>query len=186
MLAAFRFLAGIGIGGEWSMGGTFIAEELPEDRRKWGAGLMHTGYYVGVFLAAIANYSIGARYGWRAMFLVGGTPALLVGFIRFGVKESKRWENRIAEVGQAWTMFKAFGALFSPQYRRRTILNSTYLLISITGLWAGSVYVPTAVSQIAIRSVSQRAGIRLGSYGTMILATGTILRCLAIPFGREV
>jgi MFS family permease len=186
MLAAFRFLAGIGIGGEWSMGGTFIAEELPENRRKWGAGLMHTGYYVGVFLAAIANYSIGARYGWRAMFLVGGTPALLVGFIRFGVKESKRWESRIAEVGQGWTMLKAFGALFSKQYRQRTILNSTYLLISITGLWAGSVYVPTAVSQIAISSgFTESQGVRLGSYGTMILATGTILGCLAIPYLAE-
>ena len=186
MLAAFRFLAGIGIGGEWSMGGTFIAEVLPEDRRKWGAGLMHTGYYVGVFLAAIANYTIGARYGWRAMFLVGGAPALLVGFIRFGVTESKRWENRIAQVGQSWTMLKAFAALFSPQYRRRTILNSTYLLISITGLWAGSVYVPTAVSQIAIRSgFTESQGVRLGSYGTMILATGTILGCLAIPYLAE-
>jgi len=66
MLAAFRLLAGVGIGGEWSMGGTFIAEELPESRRKMAAGLMHTGYYVGIFLAAIANYFVGARYGWRA------------------------------------------------------------------------------------------------------------------------
>src|SRR4249920_750168 len=67
MLAIFRLLAGVGIGGEWSMGGTFIAEELPEARRKMAAGLMHTGYYVGIFLAAIANYFIGARFGWRAM-----------------------------------------------------------------------------------------------------------------------
>ncbi len=54
-LAAFRILAGIGIGGEWSMGGTFVAEEWPEDRRKQGAGYMHTGYYFGFFLAALAN-----------------------------------------------------------------------------------------------------------------------------------
>ena len=51
-LAAFRLLAGIGIGGEWAMGGTFVAEEWPESRRKMGAGLMHTGYYFGFFLAA--------------------------------------------------------------------------------------------------------------------------------------
>src|SRR5437870_8158669 len=44
-LAILRLLAGIGIGGEWSMGGTFVAEEWPEDRRKMGAGFMHTGYY---------------------------------------------------------------------------------------------------------------------------------------------
>src|SRR5882762_8315493 len=86
-LAAFRLLAGIGIGGEWSMGGTFVAEEWPEERRKMGAGYMHTGYYFGFFLAALANAYIGAKYGWRWMFILGGTPALLVTFIRYGVHE---------------------------------------------------------------------------------------------------
>jgi len=186
MLAAFRFLAGVGIGGEWSMGGTFIAEELPEARRKTAAGLMHTGYYFGFFLAAIANYFVGTRYGWRAMFLLGGAPALLVGFIRYGVHESKRWENRIAQVGRSWTMRNAFGALFSPEYRRRTVLNSVYLLISIIGLWAGSVYVPSAVSQLALKSgFSESQGVRFGSYGTMILATGTIIGCIVLPWLAE-
>ena len=186
MLATFRFLAGVGIGGEWSMGGTFIAEELPENRRKMAAGLLHTGYYVGIFLAAIANYFVGARYGWRAMFLVGGTPALLVGFIRYGVNESKRWEKRIAEVGRAWTMGDAFGALFTPEYRRRTLLNSLYLLVSIIGLWAGSVYVPAAVGQLAIRAgFSETEAVRLGSYGTMLLATGTIGGCIVLPWVAE-
>ena len=186
MLAGFRFVAGVGIGGEWSMGGTFIAEELPEARRKTAAGLMHTGYYFGFFLAAIANYFVGTRYGWRAMFLVGGTPALLVSFIRYGVAESKRWQNRIAQVGRGWTMRNAFGALFSPEYRRRTVLNSVYLLISIIGLWAGSVYVPSAVSQLAVRSgFSEAQGVRFGSYGTMILATGTIIGCIVLPWLAE-
>jgi MFS family permease len=186
MLAAFRFLAGVGIGGEWSMGGTFIAEELPEARRKMAAGLMHTGYYVGIFLAAIANYFVGARYGWRAMFLIGGTPALLVGFIRYGVRESKRWENRMVEVGRTWTMRNAFSELFSTEYRRRTLLNSVYLLISIIGLWAGSVYVPAAVSQLAIKAgFSESQVVRMASYGTMILAAGTILGCIVLPYLAE-
>ena len=98
-LAALRFLAGIGIGGEWAMGGTFIAEEWPEDRRKAGGGYMHTGYYFGFFLAALANYYIGANYGWRWMFVVGGTPALLIAFIRYGVRESDTW-RRSAELGR--------------------------------------------------------------------------------------
>jgi len=190
MLAAFRLLAGVGIGGEWSMGGTFIAEELPEARRKMAAGLMHTGYYVGIFLAAIANYFIGAPFGWRAMFLIGGAPALLVGFIRYGVTESKRWQHRIEQVGR-WTMHRAFFALFSPEYRRRTLLNSTYLLISIVGLWAGSVYVPSSVSALAAKAgFTEAQGVRLASYGTMILSTGTIIGCLLLPilaekFGRR-
>jgi MFS family permease len=186
MLAAFRLLAGVGIGGEWSMGGTFIAEELPEDRRRMAAGLMHTGYYVGIFLAAIANYFVGTRYGWRAMFLVGGSPALFVGFIRYGVVESTRWQNRIVEIGRSWTMQSAFVALFSPEYRRRTLLNSTYLLISIVGLWAGSVYVPASVSQLAIKSgFTEAEAARLASYGTMILSVGTIIGCLVLPFLAE-
>jgi MFS family permease len=153
---------------------------------------MHTGYYVGIFLAAICNYFIGARYGWRAMFVVGGTPALLVGFIRYGVRESQRWENRIAQVGRNWTMQRAFFALFSPEYRRRTLLNSTYLLISIVGLWAGSVYVPASVSHLAMKAgFTDAQGVRLASYGTMILSTGTIIGCLVLPilaekFGRRV
>jgi predicted MFS family arabinose efflux permease len=176
-LAAFRVLSGIGIGGEWSMGGTFVAEEWPEDRRKAGAGYMHTGYYFGFFLAALANYFIGARYGWRAMFLLGGTPALLVTFIRYGVHESRAWETRARPA-----MGAAFGRLFSSEYAKRTLLNSFYLLVSIVGLWAGSVYVPASVTQIAVREGRTAVeAARLASYGTMVLSVGTILGCLALP-----
>jgi MFS family permease len=180
-LALFRLLAGVGIGGEWSMGGTFVAEEWPEDRRTKGAGYMHTGYYVGFFLAAIANAFIGARYGWRWMFALGGAPALLVGVIRYGVREPARWQSRAAGAHRP-TMSEAFLALFSRRYARRTLLNSTYLLISIVGLWAGVVYVPASVTQIALREGYQAAdAARLASYGTMILSIGTILGCLALP-----
>ena len=59
-LALCRTAAGIGIGGEWSIGSTVVAETLPEGRRAAGAGLMHTGYYVGFFIAAVLNYTVGA------------------------------------------------------------------------------------------------------------------------------
>src|SRR5881296_334372 len=136
-LALFRLLAGVGIGGEWAMGGTFVAEEWPEDRRKMGAGYLHTGYYFGFFLAAIANYFVGARYGWRMMFAVGGIPVLLVGFIQYGVHESSRWKTRVVEAHRRPTLGEAFMTLFSPTYARRTLLNSAFLLVSIVGLWAG-------------------------------------------------
>jgi MFS family permease len=180
-LTAFRLLAGIGIGGEWSMGGTFVAEEWPEDRRKMAAGAMHTGYYVGFFLAAIANYTIGARWGWRAMFALGGTPALLVAFIRYGVAEPKRWQSR-REDDRRSTMGRAFLMLFTMPLRRRTVLNSIYILVSIIGLWAGSVYVPAAVTFLATQAgygASQAA--RLASFAIMLLSAGTILGCLALP-----
>lgn len=178
-LALCRMLAGVGIGGEWSMGGTFVAEEWPEDRRKAGAGYMHTGYYFGFFLAALANYFIGARYGWRVMFAIGGLPAILVGFIRHGVHESKRWESKVQT--KRPSMLESFGALFSSTYARRTVLNSLFLLVSVVGLWAGSVYVPTSMTQLS-RAAGYTApqAAQMASYGTMILSLGTILGCLGI------
>jgi len=179
-LAIFRLLAGVGIGGEWSMGGTFVAEAWPEDRRKMGAGYLHTGYYFGFFLAAIANYFVGAKYGWRWMFALGGSPALLVTFIQYSVHESKTWEKKVRRHP---TMRAAFGRLFTPTYARRTWLNAVYLLVSIVGLWAGSVYVPTSVTQIAMRQgYAAAAAARFASYGTMVLSFGTILGCLALPW----
>jgi MFS family permease len=181
-------LAGVGIGGEWAIGGTFVAEAWPEDRRRMGAGYLHTGYYFGFFLAAIANYFVGANYGWRWMFAIGGTPALLVTFIQYAVNESAAWQRHERDRP---SLFAAFGKLFTPQYGRRTWLNSVYLLVSIVGLWAGSVYVPASVTQIAARDgFAPAAAARFASYGTMVLSLGTIVGCLVLPpladrFGRR-
>jgi MFS family permease len=180
-LAAFRFLSGIGIGGEWAMGGTFVAEEWPEDRRKMAAGWMHTGYYVGFFLAGLANYLVGAHYGWRAMFALGGLPALLVSFIRYGVKEPQRWKSKAAEL-QSWSIVRPIAQLFAPEFRKRTALNSIYVLISIVGLWAGSVYVPAAVAELAARENIAGVGVtHLVSLATMLLSVATILGCIVLP-----
>jgi MFS family permease len=190
-LAILRVLCGIGLGGEQPIGSTFVAEELPEDRRKMAAGILHTGYYLGFFLAALANYTIGANWGWRYMFFFGGIPALFITFIRWGVKESRLWQERFGGHKPRNTMKQAFGALFTDRYRHRTIVMSMVYLVSIIGQWAGSIYVPTALTQIA-----NRAGIigpdaaRLASRGGMLLACGTIVGCLLAPvlaerFGRR-
>ena len=174
-LAAFRLLAGIGIGGEWTLGGTFVAEEWPEDRRKMGAGLMQTGYYVGLLAAALLNATVGAAYGWRVMFAIGGVPALLVLFIRYGVKEPERWKPSDSAM-------RAMKMLFSPEYRKRTLLNSFYLLVSITGLWASTVYVPSGTTFLALKAgQTAKQAAQTASFATFIVAIGTILGCLALP-----
>jgi MFS family permease len=184
-LATFRFLAGAGIGGEWTIGGVFVAEEWPESRRKQGAAWMHTGYYVGTFLAAIVNYWVGARYGWRAVFAVGGAPALLIAFIRYGVRESERWQHRTAKLDH-WSARDAFFALFTPEYRRRTLVNAVLLLVSMVGLWAGSAYVPSSITYLAAKEGRSAAdAARIASWATMLLSTGTILGCLALPAAAE-
>ena len=92
-LAILRVLCGFGLGGEQPVGSTFVAESLPEDRRVKFAGYLHTGYYVGFLLASIANYTIGANFGWRWMFAFGGLPALFVGWIMSNVRESHQFEE---------------------------------------------------------------------------------------------
>jgi len=181
-LAVFRFLAGVGIGGEWSIGASLVSEEWPEDRRIWGGCLMHTGYYFGLLLAALANYFIGSQFGWRWMFVVGGCPAILVGFLYNRVREPERWKTARAQLGRRLTMHHSFLQLFSRQYRSRTILNSIYLIASIVGLWAGSVYVPSAITYLADRAgQSAVAGAKLASYATALLGIGTIIGALLTP-----
>jgi K+ transporter len=115
------------------------------------------------------------------MFVVGGTPALLITFIRYGVRESAVWRQREAAKGHP-PMTEAFAKIFSPRYARRTVVNSLLLLVSIVGLWAGSVYVPTSVREIALREGHTAArATTLASYGTMVLSAGTIVGCLMIP-----
>jgi len=176
-LGAFRLLAGIGIGGEWTLGGTLVAEQWPESKRVQGGAYMHSGYYVGTLLAGLLNYFIGTRYGWRAMFLLGGSPALLVALIRWGVKEPDRWQG-----ATKLSAPKAFAQLFSPRFRRRTLLNVVFVLISMVGLWAGSVYVPSAVTQLAVRANRAADAPQLASYATVLLSVGTILGCLLTPW----
>jgi MFS family permease len=177
-LGVFRFLAGFGVGGEFVGAAVFVAEELPTGRRVSGAGYLNSGYYVGIFLAAGLNYILGARLGWRAMFAAGVAPALFVAFIRYGVQEPERWKKRIESIG-AWTARDSLFALFSPEYRKRTTLNCLLLLVSMIGLWAGSVYVPGAVTQVALgEGYSTGDAARIASWATMLLATGTIVGCL--------
>ena len=113
---------------------------------------------------------------------MGGIPALLVAFIRNNVKEPERWENRREELREKWTMHHAFFLLFSPQYRRRTIFNSIYLIVSLVGLWAGSVYVPAAMTYIAAAANKTAVeAAQLASYSTALLGIGTVLGALLVP-----
>src|ERR1700736_1629709 len=144
-LALFRLLAGIGIGGEWALAGTYVAEAWPEDRRKMGAGFLQTGYYFGFFIAVALNYTVGARFGWRAMFLCGLSPVIISVLITLRVKEPERWKKSAEEPHRQGSLAQ----IFSAKYRQKTIVIAALLTVAIIGLWAEAVYEPTAIITLA-------------------------------------
>jgi MFS family permease len=181
-LAIFRLLAGVGIGGEWSLAGTYVAEAWPEDRRKMGAGYLQTGYYFGFFIAAALDYTVGAHFGWRAIFLCNLPPVALALLIAWYVHEPERWQRTEAYEHAKHIKPRPMRDIFSPAYRLKTIVNSGLLTVAIIGLWAGSVYEPTAVISIATRIGKTAAqATKLSSIATALLSIGTIAGCLMAP-----
>lgn len=88
-----RFLYGIGMGGEWGVGASLVMESVSVKRRGLLSGLLQEGYAFGFLLAAAAYYFVFPHFGWRAMFFLGGLPALLTLFIRSKVKETEAWKS---------------------------------------------------------------------------------------------
>lgn len=178
-LAIFRLIAGIGVGGEWALAGTYVAESWPEDRRKMGAGYLQTGYYLGFFIAALLNYTVGAAYGWRVMFLCGLFPALVAVYTALKVKEPQR---QVAKNGPRAPWWE----IFAPAFRRRTLTSSALVGVAIVGLWAGSVYEATAVVTLATRvGIDHVGAVHLASIGAAVLSLSTILGCLVAPWLAE-
>src|SRR5438445_9259984 len=86
-LLVFRFLAALGIGGEWAVGASLLSETWPRRWRPWMAAVLQTGVNLGVMLAALANFLLVGKAGFpeRSVFLVGVLPAFLVLWIRRAV-----------------------------------------------------------------------------------------------------
>ena len=86
-----RAAFGIGMGGEWGVGASLAMEKAPVKRRGLLSGLLQEGYACGYLLAAIAYFVVYPRWGWRPLFFIGGLPALLALYVRWGVTESEVW-----------------------------------------------------------------------------------------------
>jgi MFS transporter, SHS family, lactate transporter len=88
-----RGLFGVGMGGEWGVGSSLAMEKTPKERRGIVSGLLQEGYAAGNLLAALAYFLVFDRWGWRAMFFIGGVPALLAIYVRTFVTESEVWQR---------------------------------------------------------------------------------------------
>ena len=102
-----RLLFGIGMGGEWGVGASLAMEHAPVRWRGVLSGILQSGYSYGYLLAAIAARVIFPNFGWRAMFWVGGAPALLALYIRSTVPESEAWQqHRAQSVGAIFAVMR--------------------------------------------------------------------------------
>jgi SHS family lactate transporter-like MFS transporter len=91
-----RALYGIGMGGEWGVGASLAMEMAPPRWRGVLSGILQSGYAIGNLLAAVAARFVLPNLGWRAMFWMGGLPALLALYIRSRVPESEAWKQHRA------------------------------------------------------------------------------------------
>ena len=93
-LDILRFLAGLGLGGEYGIGMTLVSETWPGAKRARATAGVAMGWQAGAVLAAILAAVVRPDYGWRGLFLVGVLPALLAAWARHGIKEPPMWVQR--------------------------------------------------------------------------------------------
>jgi len=94
MLAAARFVLGLGMGGEWNTGATLVAESWPAEFRAKAMSIVQSSWALGFAAAALVAGPVARYYGWRAVFFVGILPAVVTLWIQRSVPESEMWAER--------------------------------------------------------------------------------------------
>jgi MFS family permease len=131
-LLIFRFLAALGIGGEWAVGASLLSETWPRQWRPWIAAVLQTGVNVGILAAGLANVILAAAPP-RYLFLVGILPAMLVFWIRRAVPEPAEWS---AAKAAAERHEPGVGDLFRGEVRHITLWVVLVCGVSLTAHWA--------------------------------------------------
>src|SRR5947207_7349615 len=95
-VAALRFLVAMGVGGEWAVAASLVAEVFPAQARAHASGIFHATSVLGTWTATVAGLIVGSN--WRYAYLVGVVPALLVAWVMASVKEPESWKRAGARV----------------------------------------------------------------------------------------
>ena len=134
-LLIFRFLAALGIGGEWAVGSSLLSETWPKHWRPWIAAVLQTGVNLGVLVACAVVYLAQylPNYNPRFVFLAGILPALMVFWIRRAVPEPEEWHSAKA---RAKEKDPPMSELFRGGVRRTTILTIIVCACSLSAWWA--------------------------------------------------
>jgi MFS family permease len=145
-LAVFRFVASLGIGGEWAAGAALVAETLPKERRVLGGALLYTASPMGLFLATFVNDVFTRQWdllasnpalSWRIVFLTGLIPAVIAVLIRRRVKEPEAFNA---------AMQPKLSLLFAPEMRHRTWSGLSMAVIALITWWSCSAFIPVVAA----------------------------------------
>jgi MFS transporter, SHS family, lactate transporter len=188
-----RLLYGIGMGGEWGVGASLVMETATVKRRGLFSGLLQEGYAFGFLLAAVVYYTVFPHFGWRAMFFIGGFPALLTLFIRAKVKETGAWKATKAanwkEYGNAvakhWKLFLYLVLLMSMMNMISHGTQDLYptFLQKQRDFSPHKTAVITMISMVGAILGGLLFGYLSDKYGRKrMMATAVILAAIVIPF----
>ena len=167
-LAILRFIAALGMGGEWALGVALVMETWPGIARPVLAGLIGAASNVGFLLIGIVTLSFRVNQeNWRWVMLVGAAPAVLTFFIRIFVPESERWKSAVVERTKS-PLIEVFG----PGQLKTTLLAIAFGSIALVGTWGSVQWIPSWVDKIAVdqpgakslASILSSSGAVLGSF----------------------
>ncbi len=186
-LVILRFIASLGIGGEWAAGASLVAEVVPPSRRVAAGALLYTSAPVGILLAGFVTDLLTTRIGWlaaqpdlawRLVFLTGVLPAVFAAWIRRHVEEPEVWRR---ERGVA---HPRLAELFTPALRRATLGGLGLCLVTLLTWWATNAFLPFVAAHLAGQADAD-AVLRLRSRATLLFTLGGFLGTLAtIPLAR--
>lgn len=173
-LAAFRFVAALGMGGEWALGVALVMEVWPEKHRPWLAGAIGTAANLGMvlvgLLAAIVHVTPDS---WRWMFLVGASPALLTFLIRLFVPESERWQKAKEETKDHMSPLRT---VLRPPLLRRTLIGIGLSSVALVGTWASVQWIPLWTDQM---TGGENPGAKANAQ--MLCSIGAVIGSLIAP-----
>lgn len=180
-LGALRFVAALGMGGEWSLGVALVMECWPANRRPLMAGVIGAAANFGYALIAVIGifFSI-TRESWRWVMLVGAGPALLTLLIVFFVPESERWKESVKK-GPSRPMREIFSAGLLP----RSLLAIAFASVALIVTWGIVQWIPLWADQM---THGQQPKVK--AYIQLVSSIGAILGCLIAAwlggrFGRR-
>jgi SHS family lactate transporter-like MFS transporter len=171
-----RVLYGIAMGGEWGVGASLAMEAVPAARRGLLSGLLQEGYAIGYLLAAVAYFVVFPALGWRALFILGGAPALLVLYIRSRVPESPAWQRSRPDP-------RRIAAAVAENFGRFLYLILFMTMLNLMSHGTQDMY-PTFLEKERMLGPRMVAAIAI-IYNVGALAGGLVFGALSDRFGRR-